>query len=140
MKTTTLSLAFFLTFSNSHAVDIPAVHPNIVEKNCNLVFVDGDQKYPLKPVLTKYTLKQLVGNPIGTNSGINFNFGKIKGKLYYGFIKPGDGHYPQPVFYKRSSHIKNGQARIDILGNLAGQYDMIGWEETGRGEAYSVIG
>ncbi|MEN8221086.1 MAG: fibronectin type III domain-containing protein [Pseudomonadota bacterium] len=125
-----------MAFSSSHAIDIPAVHPNIVEINGRLVFAIGLSK----PVKTEYTLKQLVGNPISTNSGIQFNFGKLNGKLYYGFINPGDGHYPQPVFYKRASDIKKGQAHIDILNNLGGKYDMIAWKKTGRGTlGYRVV-
>jgi hypothetical protein len=112
------------------------VHPNIVEINGRLVFANALSK----PVKTKYTLKQLVGNPISTNSGIQFNFGKLNGKLYYGFINPGDGHYPQPVFYKRASDIKKGLAHIDILNNLGGKYDMIAWQKTGRGTlGYRVV-
>jgi hypothetical protein len=136
MKTTTLSISLLLAFSSSHAIDIPAVHPNIVEINGRLVFANALSK----PVKTKYTLKQLVGNPISTNSGIQFNFGKLNGKLYYGFINPGDGHYPQPVFYKRASDIKKGLAHIDILNNLGGKYDMIAWQKTGRGTlGYRVV-
>jgi 3',5'-cyclic AMP phosphodiesterase CpdA len=141
MKKTTFSIALLLVFSNSHAIDIPAVHPNIVvgEKG-NLVFVDGNNKYSLKPVTTKYTLKQLVGSPTGTDSGLKFQFGNLNGKLYYGFIKPGDGRYPQPVFSNRSATIKNGKARLEILGHLGGKYDMIGWQKTGRGTlGYRVV-
>ncbi|RKZ89947.1 MAG: hypothetical protein DRR19_10935 [Candidatus Parabeggiatoa sp. nov. 1] len=140
MKKTTFSIALLLGFSNGYAIDMPAVHPNIVEENGNLVFVDGSEKYTLKSVNTKYTLKQWVGNPTGTDSGIKFNFGTLNGKLYYGFIKPGDGRYPQPVFSQGSSTIKKGQASLDILGRLSGKYDMIGWKETGRGTlGYRVV-
>ncbi len=140
MKKTTFSIALLLGFSNGYAIDMPAVHPNIVEENGNLVFVDGSEKYSLKPVNTKYTLKQWVGNPTGTDSGIKFNFGTLNGKLYYGFIKPGDGRYPQPVFSQGSSTIKKGQASLEILGKLGGKYDMIGWQETGRGTlGYRVV-
>ncbi len=130
------SILLFTCFSNSYAINIPAVHPNIVEKNGKLFY----KAVPLKAVKTKYSLKQLVGNPIGTNNGIAFDFGKLKGKLYYGFIKHGDGRYPQPVFYKRFSPIKKGHASINILKNLANQYDMVNWAKTGRGIlAYRVV-
>jgi len=130
------NILLLISFSHSYAIDIPAVHPNIVEKNGELFY----KAVPLKAIKTKYTLKQLVGNPIGTNSGIAFDFGKLKGKLYYGFIKPADGRYPQPVFYKRFSPIKKGQASINILNDLANKYDMIGWEKTGRGTlGYRVV-
>ncbi|MDM8559808.1 metallophosphoesterase family protein, partial [Candidatus Parabeggiatoa sp. HSG14] len=140
MKKTTFSIALLLLCSHSHAIDIPDVHPNIVEENGSLVFVGEGNKYPLIPDRAKYTLDQLVGNPIGTKSGIKFDFGNINGRLYYGFIKQGDGRYPQPVFYRFPSIIQNGQASLEILGNLGGRYDMIGWTETGEGTlGYRVV-
>jgi hypothetical protein len=133
MKKTTVFMTLLWTFSHSYAIDIPAVHPNIVEEDGHIVFIEGNHKYPLKPVTTEYTLAQLVGNPTGTDSGLKFQFGNLDGKLYYGFIKPGDGLYPQPVFYHRFATITKGEASLEILGNLGGKYDMIGWAETGRG-------
>jgi hypothetical protein len=141
MKIITLSITLCLVVSHLHAIDIPAVHPNIIEENGNLVFIDGKEKYPLNPVKTSYTLKQFIGNPKGTDSGITFNFGKkMNGKLYYGFINPGDGRYPYPIFSHSSTAIKKGQASIDILGHLRGKYDIIDWEETGHGRiGYRVV-
>jgi len=140
MKTTTLSIILCLLAFNLHAIDIPAVHPNIIEENGNLVFIDGNQKYPLKSTNTKYTLQQLLGNPTGTDSGIKFDFGNLNGKLYYGFIKPGDGRYPYPVFYHRTATIKKGEASLEILGHLGGKYDIIDWEKNGQGVlGYRVV-
>ncbi len=135
-----VSCQLLLGFYQCYAIDLPAVHPNLIEENGHLVFVDKQEKYSVRPVDTKYTIEQLVGNPIGTDSGLQFNFGHLNGRLYYGFIKQGDGRYPQPVFYKLFSPIINGQTSIDILGYLGGKYDMIGWEESGRGTlGYRVV-
>ncbi|MDM8560551.1 metallophosphoesterase family protein [Candidatus Parabeggiatoa sp. HSG14] len=140
MKKLTFFIALVFAYSNSPAIDIPAIHPNIVEKNGNLVLMDGNKKYSLKPVTTKYTPEQLVGNPTGTKNGIQFNFGDFNGQLYYGFIKPGDGHYPQPVFHRKASIIKNGLVNIDIATDMSGKYDMIDWEKTGQGTmGYRVV-
>jgi hypothetical protein len=126
-------LTFLLASFKVFAIDIPAIHPNILEKNGNLVFVDGNDKYSLKVLKTKYTPEQLVGNPKGTASGLKFDFGNLNGSLYYGFIKPNDGRYPQPVFYKSFATIKKGRASLEILGLLGGNYDMVNWQETGQG-------
>jgi len=140
MKKLTLAISLLSIISTSHAIEIPAVHPNLIEENGELVFVDGKRKYSLKPVTTQYTLAQLVGNPKGTKTGITFDFGSIKGTLYYGFIKAGDGRYPQPVFYKNVSAIEKGKATLDLLNNLDGKYDMVNWQVTGQGTlGYRVV-
>jgi hypothetical protein len=132
------SLVLLSACGSSHAIDIPAIHPNIVEENGNLVFVDGDKKYPLQPVNTKYTIDQLVGHPVGTDKGIQFQFGNLNGKLYYGLIQPED-EYPQPVFFKKFSTIENGQANIE-LDRMGGKYDLSGWEAKGYGTlGYRVV-
>jgi hypothetical protein len=138
-KNLSISISLLLAFSHSYAIDTPAIHPNIIEENGNLVFVDGKTKSPLKSANAKYIPEQLVGNPKGTASGIKFDFGKIKGTLYYGFIKPGDGHYPL-VVYKGSATIKSGEASLEILGNLGGKFDIVNWAETGQGTfGYRVV-
>ena len=128
------NILLLISLSHSYAFDTPAIYPNIAENNGKLVY----KAIPLKAVKTKSI--HLIGNPTGTYNGIAFNFGKLKGKLYYGFIKPKDGRYPQPVFFKHFSSIKKGQASINILNNLANQYDMIDWQKTGRGTlGYRVV-
>ncbi|MEO1383502.1 MAG: metallophosphoesterase, partial [Bacteroidota bacterium] len=79
----------------------------------------------------------------GTKIGIKFNFDKrgFSGKLYYGFIPYGDSKHPHPVFFKRWSEIEKGKASIDILGQLEGRYDMIGWAKNGYGTlGFRVMG
>ena len=129
MKSTTLILILSLTAFHSDALEIPVIHPNLIEEDGNLFFVEENKKYPLKPVNTKFSPEQLVGHPKGSQEGIQFNFGNLNGTLYYGFIKPKDGRYPQPVFYQSSSSINKGKANINISSNLSGRYDMINWKE-----------
>lgn len=134
MKKTTLLLIFLLIRVNSYAIDIPAIHPNILEESGSLVLVEGDHKYSVLPVKTRWTLAQLVGNPTGTESGIQFNFGDLNGKLHYGFIKTADGHYPQTVFYDHSLPIRQGQASVTICcGVLTGVNDIVAWEDKNQG-------
>ena len=64
---------------------------------------------------------------------------RFDGVLYYGFIKPGDGKYPQPVFFKKAAVIQDGKALIKI-SRMRGKYDMIGWEKSGFGTiGYRII-
>jgi hypothetical protein len=120
---------------------VPTIHPNIFEENGTLSIVIGENHYPLRPVTTKYSLSQLVGNPTGTVLGLRFDFGQLNGKLYYGFIHPQDSRHPQPVFYKKFSVIEQGQADINILFNLSGKYDMVNWQKQGQGTlGYRVVG
>lgn len=141
MKRITTALVSIFLFSNSYAINIPALYPNIVEKEGHLIFVDKDKTYPLKPVNTTYTLDQLVGNPIGIEKGIQFNFGDLSaGKLYYGFIKQGYGDYAQPIFFGKASDIISGQATINIADNLAKPFNITDWEKTEAGlMGYRVV-
>jgi hypothetical protein len=90
----------------------------------------------------RYTLRQMREGIRGTADGLGFDFADstLNGTLYYGFIAPEDAEFPQPVFFKKPVEIRNGTAEIDILNNLSGKYDMIGWAEKGRGlMGYRVV-
>ena len=129
-----------LVVFKSYALEIPAIHPNLVEKNGSIVFINEGKEYPLKTTGTKYTLAQLVGKPKGTADGINFKFGNLNGVLYFGFIKPGDGLYPQPVFREFHAKIQKGRASVNILTYLGGKFDMVNWQESGQGTlGYRVV-
>ncbi len=80
-----------------------------------------------------YTLPRLMGNPTGTDEGIDFNFGSLNGTMMFGFIPYGDSKHPQPVYFRSSANVVNGQASIDIVNQLKGTYDMVGWEVSGKG-------
>ncbi|NOZ45282.1 MAG: hypothetical protein GXO79_00720 [Chlorobi bacterium] len=89
-----------------------------------------------------YTLEKLTGSPKGNKTGISFNFKSknLNGLLYYGFIPYGDSKHPYPVYFRNSSIISNGNTFIDILTNLSGKYDMIGWEAKGAGTiGYRIV-
>lgn len=82
-----------------------------------------------------YTLQNLQGNPQGTETGIQMDFGENleKGTLYYGLIPYGETQHPQPVFFKSGLPIKNGKVHIPIRNNLEGRYDMVSWQPLGFG-------
>ena len=111
------------------SLTIPALHPDIIELDGKLVLINGSNQYPLASSKTPYTLKQLIGNPVGIDKGIKFKFGSINGTLHYGFVK--NTRYPQTVFFKQSEVIKNGKVNLNILTKLAGEYDMVDWQKNG---------
>ncbi len=92
------------------------------------------QRYFVKKSSPAYTLDQMRGAPRGTDEGIAFDFGRgFEGTLYYGFIALNDSKHPSPVFFKKSSVIKDGEAFVDIKNRLSGHYDMTGWKKSKRG-------
>ncbi len=115
---------------------VPVVYNNIFRTADNgLIFItaSGDTLRQL-PEEPSYTLEQMRRMPIGTDSGLTFNFGlpDLTGTLYYGFIPdPSTVRHPEPVYFYRTADIDSGRARIDILHRMAGRFDMIGWEQTG---------
>jgi hypothetical protein len=151
--------AFILLFStlvvpSDHAdaltqEDIPASYTNIFVDRAGRPFIKdpGGNRYDLRSETPRYTLNMLRGSPRGTARGIDFHFKDTKygitlktGKLYYGFIKHGDGRYNLPVYYKEFSKISKGRASINIADKLGGRYDMIDWKTTRRGTlGYRVV-
>ncbi|MEE9463091.1 MAG: metallophosphoesterase [Bacteroidales bacterium] len=90
-----------------------------------------------------YTLGGMLGNPVGTETGILFDFQdtSLYGTLYYGLIHHNDSRHPLPVYFRITARIEGGMAHIPIQGNLSGRYDMTGWEKSGEGTlGYRVIG
>jgi hypothetical protein len=77
----------------------------------------------------------LQGQPIGTDTGIELNFGTAvpKGTLYYGLIPYNETQFPQPVFFKSGIPIKDGKVHVPILNNLEGRFDMVNWASKGVG-------
>lgn len=123
--------------------DIPQSHSNIHnDDNGQLYWLYKGQKIYEKPRPVLYTLKNIYGNPKGTNNGISFDFNNpdFSGILYYGFIPYGDSKYPLPVYFNSPAKIDSGKAEINIKKGLSGKYDMIGWQKSARGTlGYRVV-
>lgn len=88
-----------------------------------------------------YTLDKFEIDPVGSDSGITFDFDDIyfDGKLYYGFILS-DREYPYPVYFKRYAKIIGGICKINIKKNLSGKYDLPGWQEKGKAKiGYRIV-
>ncbi len=123
------------------AQKIPAVYSNIEKKKGKLQIVFRDNVVLEEEAVTEYGLTRMQGAPKGTNEGLVFNFGEgFEGTLYFGFIPYGDTKHPMPVYFRRPSPIENGIADINIKGLLRGTYDMVGWEQAGKGTlGYRVV-
>ena len=125
-----------LNLGAQQEVTVPAVYSNI-EKDSRGLYLkmeDGRKLYERKRDAYQLTLDAFEGRISGTEKGLALDFGKVvkEGRVYYGFIAKGDSKHPMPVYYKRTARIENGRAEINI-DKLRGKYDMIGWEESGKG-------
>ncbi len=129
--------------------DIPASYTNIFIDTAGRLHIKdpNGNRYDLRSETPRYSLNMLRGNPRGSAKGIDFHFKDSEhgitldaGRLYYGFIKYGDGRYNLPVYYKDFSKIAEGRAGINIADTLDGRYDMIDWETIRRGTlGYRVV-
>ncbi len=119
---------------------VPSVHSLILKDKEGYYFPFRKKKIYELISPPEYTLTQLMGNPKGTKKGLKFDFMGLNGKMMYGFIPYGDSKHPQPVYFRSSTEIVEGKASIDILGQLKGTYDMVGWEQSQKGTlGYRVI-
>ena len=116
-------------------VEIPKSHSNIEYRDGKLMFYDEPNDVWIDEVVKepKYCYSKFVIEPIGTETGIRFDFGDttFNGNVYYGLIKFDGIQFPQPVFFKRNAKITKGKAKINIIKRLSGKYDFVNWEETG---------
>jgi len=129
--------AFSILISScSTSQEIPESYSNITKnENGELIFNNEDGTFfPLNQKNPKFTLENMLGNPNGTEEGLLLDFKNpdFRGELHYGFINYDDAKHALPVYFKRTEKIDSGRVKIDI-SELSGKYDMIGWEETGRG-------
>ncbi|HEB62392.1 MAG TPA: hypothetical protein ENI82_04485, partial [Bacteroidetes bacterium] len=132
-----LTVALFIS-TNFYAqeVAIPQSYSNIEYHNGKLRFYDKSNNTWIDEVtkVPKYTYSKIVKDPIGTETGIRFDFQDttINGTIYYGLIKTENIEFPQPVFFKRNAKINKGKAKINIIKRLSGKYDFVDWENTGK--------
>ena len=139
MKITRLYLSLLLLVVASSCAKsqvIPLSHSNLsknAEGKLVLTMPKTNQEVVLSEPESKYTLAQMQGNPVGTDTSITFNFGEgFKGKMFFGLIDYEKAIHALPVFKGEVIWIKNGRASIN-MDRLRGKYDMIGWEQKGNG-------
>lgn len=116
---------------------IPEVYSNIAYNEEGTLGVNGKNGdfYPLRESDAPYSLSQFQDGISGNEKGLQFEFNDtaLEGTLYYGLQDPESWRYPQPVFFKNPVEIVDGKSMINIRKELAGKYDMVGWEAKGRG-------
>ncbi len=131
----------FLSYASRAQTQLPAVYSNLYEENDSLFFLYNEKKIPEFVPAEPYSLDQFQDPASGSESGLIFDFKKsFRGTLYYGFIPYGDSRHPKPVYFRQSSNIVFGKARLNINPRMSGRYDMIGWQSSGKGTiGYRVI-
>jgi len=135
----TLTLVLLIGLSGIRAqqqTSIPAVYSRIAyDENGNLTVQSRSETYYAVAGPARFSLQQLYGNPVGTENGLIFDFGALKGTLTYGLIPYGKVVHPQPVF-RFTKAIVDGKVEIDIPYDFRYPYDFVDWKETG----YLTIG
>ena len=121
-------LISLLIISYSAFSQVPKVYTNISLDKGNAIATVKGKEYLETNNGKGFQLQALIGNPIGTQTGVKFNFGpKVSsGTVYFGLINPTDGKYPMPVFFKSTAAIVASVAEVDLI-QLKGKYDMIEW-------------
>jgi hypothetical protein len=139
-------LIFFMIGSIIHGsnaqIRLPRVYSNMGLEYDNVFLVRDEAKIYNVDLPADHTLAQMLGNPVGTERGIVFDFqdSTLEGTLYYGLIHYNDSKHPLPVYFRINSPIVRGKSQIIISDVLSGRYDMIGWEKSGEGTVgYRVI-
>ena len=105
MRSISLALLLFLLLSNCAVLsqDIPKVHRNLQkDENGQLYFMIGDKRIDDTGSGYYYSIDDMKGSPVGTQTGIAFDFADttFTGKLYYGFIPEGDSKHAHPVYFR----------------------------------------
>ena len=126
---TVLLFLFFSILTNAQTVKIPASYSNIKYDSNNRLYYskDGKRYYALGSE-SKYSIKQLLGSPIGTNRGIIMDFEGFKGTITYGLITYGLAPHPLPV-YRFTEKILGGKTSINISRKFCYPFDFVNWKE-----------
>jgi hypothetical protein len=140
MKKPILLLAFSFIFAGmimgqQSNKGIPKVYTNFVYRGDSLFAMNPKtgQLAPYKAIDPLENIYSMGSMPKGTENGIVFDFhhSSFNGTLYYGLFSSQPQKYAYPVYFKRTAPIIKGKARVD-LKQLAGRYDIAGWESSGH--------
>ena len=125
-------LLLFLTFTllrvHAQIIKIPACYSNLGMDSLGLYFKKDTNKYYALPDTPKFSLKQLFGNPKGTETGLTMDFGNFEGSVTYGLIPYNQVKYPLPIF-RFTKEIKDGKIEINVKSDFRNPYDFVGWNE-----------
>jgi len=133
-KKWTLILALLALLQGMHAQEneaIPAVYSRIsYDENGNMFVQTRSENWYAAEIPARFSLEQLYGKPVGTDNGLIFDFGELKGTLTYGLIPYGKAAHPLPVF-RFTKPIVEGKVEIDIPYDFRYPYDFVDWKESG---------
>lgn len=125
----TILLLFAHLLVKAQQQTVPGSYTNIkYDENKQLYFEKDGMKFYADTTGPKYTIKQLLGKPQGTEDGIEFDFDNLEGTFTYGLIPYGKSPHPLPVF-RLTSPIKNGKVTANIKKDFRYPYDFVGWEQ-----------
>lgn len=91
-----------------------------------LFLENGDKRYYADTAAAAFTLDNLSGRPVGTEEGIDLDFGSFKGTITYGMIPYGKAPHPYPVF-RLVKPLRDGKVSINIKTDFRAVFDFIGW-------------
>lgn len=127
-----LSVAFVLftwISLNAQPNSIPGSYTNIKYDESNRLYYENEsQKFYADTAGTRYTIKQLLGKPQGTEDGLSFDFANLKGTFTYGLIPYGKAPHPLPVF-RLTSPLVNGKVTANVKRDFRYPFDFVGWQE-----------
>jgi len=127
----TLCYLSVLTGCLAQVSQIPQSYSNIGKDEQGLYFTKEGKKYYSDIAPPKYSVQQLLGQPKGTEDGIQLDFGDLKGTITYGMIPYGQAPHPLPVF-RFTRELNEGKVDINIKRNFRYPYDFVGWSERGQ--------
>ena len=129
-KLLSVTLVLFIWLSLKAQLNpIPGSYSNIKYDESNRLYCENEsQKFYADTAGPRYTIKQLLGNPEGTEDGLSFDFGDLKGTFTYGLIPYGKAPHPLPVF-RLTSPLVNGKVTANVKRDFRYPYDFVGWEE-----------
>ena len=142
MKSILTGVLALLAFNLYAQKDIPSIYSHLHYEGDRLVYESKDGKIYESHRPSPLILDNVLYGIKAYNNGLSFDFGRdnLEGVLYYGLIRYDEAQHPVPVWYKRTSQIHKGKAKINILKRLSGKYDMSGWEEKGYGTlGYRIV-
>ncbi|QHV95384.1 purple acid phosphatase family protein [Spirosoma endbachense] len=129
------TLCPLLTQAQSVKPTIPRVLSGLnYSETGQLVLTRNGQKLVDLDKKDAFSLTQMVGNPVGNETGILLDFSKpgLSGTVAYGPYNE-KAEYPAVAFLPRTVPIQDGKALLDIKGAVKAVNDFFKLSETGQG-------
>jgi hypothetical protein len=110
---------------------IPASYSNLAYDSTGQLYFEHDgARYIAEAVDHAFSVEQFLGNPMGTATGVELDFGDFEGTVTYGLIPYEKAPHPLPV-YRKTLPIEAGKVSINIKDDFKYPYDFVDWKEKG---------